>query len=138
MADTHTPEQRSANMSAIRSKGNKSTEEVFASILRKNKITGRRRHYPVEGKPDFVFPKEKVAIFIDGCFWHKCPKCYKRPKLNKQYWDKKIKDDKERDVLKRKRLKQLKWRVVRIWEHELKNSNAAVTRKIYKTLSISQ
>ena len=132
MADTHTPEQRSANMSAIRSRGNKSTEIIFMSLLRKNKITGWRRHYLIEGTPDFVFPKEKIAVFIDGCFWHKCPKCYKEPKSNKKYWRQKIEDNQRRDKNKRRRLRTDDWHVVRIWEHELKNGGYTAARKIKK------
>lgn len=68
MADIFDKEKRSAIMRQIKSKGNKSTELRLIAVFKKNKITGWRRHYPVKGHPDFVFPKEKIAVFVDGCF----------------------------------------------------------------------
>ena len=130
--DKYTKEQRHIMMSAVRSKGNKSTEMIFMHLLRKNKIAGWRRHYPVEGTPDFVFPKEKIAVFIDGCFWHKCPKCYRRPKSNKKYWDQKVEDNQRRDTNKRSRLRRDGWRVMRIWEHELKHNIEPLIMKLQK------
>lgn len=134
MADKYTKEQRHAMMSAVRSKNNKSTEITFASLLRKNKITGWRRHYPITGTPDFVFPKEKIAVFIDGCFWHRCPKCYRRPKSNRKYWDQKVEDNWKRDTNTRRKLRNDGWCVIRIWEHELKESEGSVAKKIKKVL----
>ena len=128
MADRHTAEQRSANMSAVRNKNNKSTEIVFMSLLRKNKIAGWRRHYPIEGTPDFTFPKAKIVIFIDGCFWHKCPKCYKCPESNKEFWEQKIKDNQRRDTRQRRKLQHHGWRVIRIWEHELKRPEKVIDK----------
>lgn len=129
MADKFTTKQRSEIMSAVRSRGNRSTEAVFVSLLRKHKITGWRRHYPVKGTPDFVFPKEKIAIFIDGCFWHKCPRCYRRPKSNRKYWDQKVEDNWRRDTNTRRKLRNGGWCVIRIWEHELKNDSQDVVKK---------
>lgn len=130
MADRHTVEQRKANMSAVRSRGNKSTEIVFISLLRKNGMNGWRRHYPIEGTPDFVFPEKQIAVFIDGCFWHKCPKCYKCPASNKQFWENKVEDNRKRDTRQRRILRKNGWRVVRVWEHELKNNYNAVINKM--------
>lgn len=134
MADRITPEQRSAVMSSIRSKGNKSTELVFRDLMRKNKITGWRRHHRIEGTPDFAFPDKRLAVFIDGCFWHGCPKCYTRPKSNQKYWDTKIENNKKRDVRQRAKLRRDGWRVVRIWEHELKGDTSIVLHRIRKHL----
>ena len=78
MPDVFTKEKRSEVMSLIRGKGNKETENALLALLRQNKITGWRRHLPLPGKPDFAFQKQKVAVFVDGCFWHGCPKCYTR------------------------------------------------------------
>jgi DNA mismatch endonuclease (patch repair protein) len=74
-------------MSLIRGKGNKQTEQALLALLKRDKITGWRRHLPLPGKPDFAFTKQKVAVFVDGCFWHGCPKCYTRPKTNRKFWD---------------------------------------------------
>ena len=121
MADVHTEKQRAENMAAIKSKGNRSTEAKFLTFLKKNKITGWRRNYKsLKGKPDFVFPKARTAIFLDGCFWHGCPRCYKAPKSNKNFWSAKKKTNQQRDKLVTEFLNDKGWQVIRIWEHELK------------------
>lgn len=119
MADVFKPEIRSQIMRAVKSKRNKSTEEKLITILRKNKITGWRRNYSIYGKPDFVFLKEKIAIFADGCFWHghNCRKL--KPQSNKQYWDAKIERNKKRDKEVNKYLRKKGWEVIRIWECEI-------------------
>lgn len=89
--DRISKQQRSINMQAVKSKGNKSTEGAFLKILKDYKIKGWRRHYKkVSGTPDFVFLNKKVAIFIDGCFWHGCKRCNSIPKTNKKFWVKKL------------------------------------------------
>src|SRR4051812_1613849 len=97
MADVFTREKRSDVMSRIRSTGNKETEIVFARLLRASGLCGWRRHTQLPGKPDFVFSKQRLAIFIDGCFWHACPKHFRMPQSNSNYWIKKIARNKERD-----------------------------------------
>ncbi len=87
------------------------------------------------GRPDFVFPKKRLALFIDGCFWHGCPKCKLIPKTNIEYWAKKIRGNRERDKTIKKQLEQKRWTVIRIWEHQLENSQWTV-RKIRKALMI--
>ena len=135
MADTHTKEQRSQNMSAIRSKGNKTTELAFLKLLKENHITGWRRHLKtLPGKPDFAFPKQKFAVFIDGCFWHGCPKCYKRPKSNKEYWDGKVTKNRERDKRVNKILKAKGWRVLRFWECKVDSDPTFCIKKIKECL----
>jgi DNA mismatch endonuclease Vsr len=79
MVDTFSKTERSRIMSRVKSKNNKSTELGFISIIKEKNIIGWRRNYPLIGKPDFVFPKQRIAIFIDGCFWHKCPKHCRMP-----------------------------------------------------------
>jgi DNA mismatch endonuclease (patch repair protein) len=71
-------------MFLINGRGNKQTEKVLLFHLRQAKVTGWRRYLPLPGKPDFAFTKQKVAVFVDGCFWHGCPKCYTRPKTNQK------------------------------------------------------
>lgn len=119
MADWLTREQRSRNMSSIRSKGNRTTEARFAALLRAQHISGWRRHGRLSGKPDFVFPQRRVAVFIDGCFWHGCPRCYKLPRDNRRYWRRKIAGNRLRDRRNARLLRATGWRVLRFWEHSL-------------------
>lgn len=129
--DKITKEQRSRNMSAIRSKGNKTTELAFSKLLRRNKISGWRRHdRRIFGVPDFIFPKQKMAIFIDGCFWHGCPRCKMQPKTNRAYWKTKITNNRKRDRKVKKHLVSEGWKVLRFWEHEIKATPDRVVGKI--------
>jgi len=74
-------------------------------------------------KPDFVFPKSKLAVFVDGCFWHGCPRHFIRPRGNAAFWRKKIAANKARDRLVNRTLRRQGWKVLRIWEHELVGRN---------------
>jgi DNA mismatch endonuclease (patch repair protein) len=121
-------EKRSKNMQAIRAKGNKSTELKMVKLFRENKITGWRRHLPLPGKPDFTFRKEKLALFVDGCFWHRCPKCYREPKTNAEFWKNKIENNVKRDRRVTSELKQAGWSVLRLWECQLKKPQRFLTR----------
>ncbi|MDL5045825.1 very short patch repair endonuclease [Oscillatoria amoena NRMC-F 0135] len=116
--DIFSPEKRTQIMAKIRSSGNKSTELKAVSLFRARRITGWRRKYPLPGKPDFCFPKHKIAVFVDGCFWHGCPKHGRMPSTNKRFWVKKISRNVQRDKLVVRILKKRGWTVVRIWEHE--------------------
>src|SRR5687768_9054588 len=99
--------ERSERMALVRSHSNKSTELKFIQLLRQAKITGWRRSYGnVLGKPDFYFSKERIAVFIDGCFWHGCPRCYRRPTASQQYWDAKVKGNIDRDIRVNARLRR--------------------------------
>jgi DNA mismatch endonuclease, patch repair protein len=126
MADVHTPEKRSYNMSQIKNRGNASTEKRFIRILRENHITGWRRRQKLFGHPDFVFYKQKVAVFLDGCFWHCCEQHCKIPENNRNFWVAKLNANRERDALVTKTLEQKGWAVVRIWEHELRRKSESV------------
>ena len=128
MSDVFTKEKRSEVMSHIRSRGNKDTELLMIQILRKNHLTGWRRNLPVLGKPDFVFPKRKLALFVDGCFWHCCPEHSPKPKNNSEFWEKKLQGNKKRDEYVSEELTKTGWNVVRIWEHELKNPEQVVAK----------
>ena len=119
MADIWDKEKRSKVMSLVRSHGNKATELRLIGIFRVIGISGWRRHQPVFGKPDFVFRKLRLAVFVDGCFWHSCPKHSTKPKCNRVFWEKKLTANKERDRLVNRTLRRKGWKVVRIWEHEL-------------------
>ena len=115
-------------MQAIRAKGNKSTELKLVKLFRENNITGWRRHLPLPGKPDFTFRKEKLTLFVDGCFWHRCPKCYREPKTNADFWKNKIENNLKRDRKVTNELKQAGWTVVRLWECQLKKPQRFLTR----------
>ena len=119
MPDVLTKKKRSEVMSRIRGWGNKDTELAMIQILRKHHLSGWRRNQPVLGRPDFVFPKKKVALFVDGCFWHGCLKHSNMPRNNRPFWKKKLQANKDRDKFVNRELRKLGWRVVRVWEHEL-------------------
>ena len=78
--------------------------------------------------PDFVFARQRVVVFVDGCFWHGCPKCYRRPKSNRKFWDAKFTRNRARDVQVTKALRRAGWKVVRVWEHRLKQPGRAAWR----------
>lgn len=114
---------RSQLMGRIRSRGNKKTEIRLISVFRANNIIGWRRNNTLFGKPDFVFRKQKLALFVDGCFWHGCPKHGHFPATNKAFWRKKILRNIERDREVLRFLRKAGWRVVRVWEHDLARKN---------------
>lgn len=128
MSDVFTKEKRSDVMSRIRGKGNKDTELAMILILRKHHISGWRRNQSLLGKPDFIFPKQKLALFVDGCFWHGCPKHSNTPRNNREFWVEKLQQNKERDKFVSRKLKKSGWKVMRIWEHELKYPERIVER----------
>jgi DNA mismatch endonuclease (patch repair protein) len=115
--------KRSKIMAAVRGRGNASTELKAMKLLRENKITGWRRQFPIFGRPDFAFPKVRVAIFIDGCFWHGCPRCYRAPKSSKKYWSAKVARNKRRDLKVTRELRKDGWKVLRVKECRLKWPN---------------
>lgn len=107
----------------MKSSRNVSTEQKLIAVFRVYDIKGWRRKYKVFGKPDFVFHHEKVAVFVDGCFWHGHDCRNTRPKQNEEFWRRKISGNMERDEAVTKHLEKLGWTVLRIWECELKNKN---------------
>ena len=136
MADVFSKSKRSEVMSRIRSRGNQATELALAKLFRRHKITGWRRNQKVFGKPDFIFPKHKLAVFVDGCFWHGCHKHGTQPKGNAAFWRKKISRNQIRDRLVTRTLRKAGWRVIRIWEHELtRKHQTRLLRRIGKELT---
>lgn len=131
--DTFPSATRSKIMSAIRKRGNKSTELRVVRIFREHNVTGWRRHSFVMGNPDFVFPKLKIALFVDGCFWHGCRWHCRPPSSNRDYWWPKLARNKSRDRVNSARLKKAGWFVVRLWEHQL-NDGPAVAERIRRAL----
>lgn len=128
MADVFNKRKRSQVMAAIRSTGNLATELRLAAILRAHRITGWRRHQPLPGKPDFVFRRERLAIFVDGCFWHGCRWHLRMPQDNRSYWQRKIARNIRRDRETNRLLKRAGWRVLRVWEHALRSSDSVARR----------
>jgi DNA mismatch endonuclease (patch repair protein) len=122
MADIFSKKKRSEVMSAIRSRRNKSTELALASALRRAGINGWRRHLPLPGRPDFAFPKLKLAVFVDGCFWHGCPKHGQMPKTNIDFWKRKIRVNRRRDKKAVTILRGKGWEVIRFWEHDTRKA----------------
>jgi DNA mismatch endonuclease (patch repair protein) len=123
MADVFTKSKRSEVMARIRSRGNRDTELALARLLRRHGITGWRRNQALFGKPDFVFRKLKLAIFVDGCFWHTCPWHSTKLRHNAAFWRRKLAANKARDRRVNRALRRAGWRVLRIWEHELARTN---------------
>ena len=132
--DVFSKRKRSEVMSRIRSRGNKDTELAMIKLFRQHRITGWRRNQKVFGKPDFLFRRSRLAIFVDGCFWHGCPRCYRRPKSNRKFWDAKIARNRERDLKVNRELRKLGWRVLRFWEHGLARRGDACADRIARSL----
>lgn len=116
--DVFTVAKRSQIMSKVRSTGNASTELKLIAEFKERKITGWRRKSKIFGHPDFIFPKLRVAVFVDGCFWHGHDCRNTKPKDNADYWRAKIERNQRRDQAATERLTALGYRVVRIWECE--------------------
>ena len=129
MSDRMSKNDRSHTMSRMLSKGNLSTELKLADLMKDHQIKGwRRQATELPGQPDFIFERRKVALFIDGCFWHGCPRCKLWPKSNVEYWTKKILGNRERDKLVKKDLERSGWTVMRFWEHQLDNYSWVVKK----------
>jgi DNA mismatch endonuclease (patch repair protein) len=120
MADDMTAAQRSYTMSRIRSARNQSTELRLLRLFRTAGLVGWRRGADLPGRPDFVFRKARVAVFVDGCFWHGCSRCALEAKSNKRYWLPKIARNVARDRRVTRELRSDGWVVVRIWEHMIR------------------
>lgn len=123
MTDTFSTEKRSAIMKKIKGKGNLSTEVKLMQIFKKNGITGWQRNYPAIGKPDFVFLDKRIAVFADGCFWHghSCRNII--PKQNANYWNKKRKNNIDRDRKISLLFARRGWEVLRFWECDIKRGD---------------
>lgn len=128
MADVFSTSKRSKVMAAIRSTGNRDTELKLMSILRSHHIKGWRRYQLLPGKPDFTFRRERLAVFVDGCFWHGCPKHGRQPTSNQSYWIEKLARNRARDLKVRREFRKKDWKVLRIWEHDLKNERRVIVR----------
>jgi DNA mismatch endonuclease, patch repair protein len=121
--DPLSTDDRSQRMSKVRSTGNRSTEMRVAATLVSLGIRGWQKHPPeVLGKPDFLFTSERVAVFVDGCFWHGCPYCRRNtPVYRRDFWKSKIDGNRRRDRRIRSDLRAQGYKVICIWEHSLNN-----------------
>jgi DNA mismatch endonuclease (patch repair protein) len=124
VADTLTVKERSERMARVHSHGNHSTELRLMLLFRTHGIVGWRRHIPLIGNPDFVFRKARVAVFVDGCFWHGCPRHARVPKSRVDFWLTKLAKNAERDRVVSRMLRSKGWKVIRIWECELSQATA--------------
>jgi DNA mismatch endonuclease (patch repair protein) len=153
VADVFSKSKRSAVMARIRGRGNEATELAFVRLLRCYKITGWRRHVTIaltlgtgtsvrrrtpNVRPDFVFREAKLAIFVDGCFWHSCPIHGAAPTSNREFWSEKLLLNKRRDFKVNRQLRRRHWSVWRIWEHQLKDGARLMSRLQAKLLSCNR
>jgi len=122
-------------MSRVRSTGNQTTEMRLVSLLRKEGLNGWRRHQPLPGRPDFAWPKPKVVVFVDGCFWHghECGKNI-RPRTNAKAWQEKIERNQARGRRATRQLRRRGWAVIRIWECTLAKRPLLCLQRIQKAL----
>lgn len=146
MADVYTRAERSALMAKVRGRGNLTTEQALAKLLRAQGWSGWRRQQVVRGRtaagerfqvrPDFVFAIRRLAVFVDGCFWHGCPRHGTRPQGNAAFWREKFRRNRVRDRRDTLRLRRADWRVLRLWEHELKpKSRPALLAKLRRVFA---
>lgn len=135
MPDSHTAEQRRYNMSRIRSTGT-SPETRLGDLLRQmfpqQELQGHPPHLP--GKPDWWMPALRIALFSDGCFFHRCPKHFIMPVNNREYWGPKIARNRSRDLEVNRTLRDMGIRPVRIWEHDLRRDLTAARRKVRRAV----
>ena len=128
MPDVFNKKKRAQVMAAIRSSGNKGTELKLVSIMRAHSIKGWRRKQRLLGKPDFLFRGQRLAVFVDGCFWHGCPKHGRKPGSNRGFWLAKLRRNKRRDKLVNRTLREMGWRILRFWAHDLKTCARVAVR----------
>ena len=134
MADVFSKEDRSGIMRKVKSSGNQSTEMKLIQYFDAHHITGWRRHYNVKGHPDFVFMPLRIAIFVDGCFWHGHDCRNTRPADNAEYWEKKRQRNIDHDRAVTAMFEKRGWTVIRIWECELRKKNAETLKKKLQSL----
>lgn len=129
--DTFSRQKRSEIMASVRSTGNRSTEAKLRGILvRAGLRSWKLQRKELPGSPDVVFPRRKLAVFVDGCFWHGCSRCYRRPKSSRDYWDAKVARNIARDRRVDRDLRRLGWTPVRLWEHQVAKEPAACLERL--------
>lgn len=157
MVDVFSTAKRSEVMARIRGKGNRSTELALVSGFRSAHVTGWRRHVMLSLKlkgctkatalgdaqvfkirPDFIFRSSRLAIFVDGCFWHCCPLHSKIPENNRSFWEPKLMANVARDRKASNLLRKAGWSVLRVWEHELADTERVVKRVRHRLLWLAR
>ena len=132
--DIFSKKKRSEIMSRIKSKESK-IEEQIGKLLRNQGVKYRKNVRSLFGNPDFAIKKNKIVVFVDSCFWHGCKKHGSYPKTNKIFWNKKISRNKERDLEVNKHYRKSGWKLVRVWEHEIKKNTDKIIMKIRESIS---
>jgi DNA mismatch endonuclease (patch repair protein) len=135
--DTVGKDKRKKIMASIKGR-NTHLEISFRKTLWNLGIRGYRIYPLIPGTPDLLFVRYKVAVFIDGCFWHVCPTCYTRPKSNQEYWDKKARENRKRDMEVNEKLTSMGYKVIRIWEHDIKHFSQDVNERIKREILFSK
>lgn len=121
-------------MSRIRGRDTE-PELILRREIRRHGKGGYRIHPKgMQGSPDIAFMRQRVAVFVDGCFWHRCPKCYKPPSSNAEFWRSKVERNVERDRRVESSLAAAGWIVLRVWEHEVKESPELVYTRVLEAL----
>jgi len=127
--------KRSKAMVAVKGRGNKTTEKRLRYAMVSAAISGFKvQPRGIIGNPDFIFEEQRLAIFVDGCYWHGCPKCGHIPKTRSEFWKAKIGRTKQRDIEKTQALREEGYIVLRFWEHQLKNGSSPCIEKIRDAL----
>lgn len=128
------PAVRSRTMAAVKSR-NTSVELLLRRALWSGGLRGYRVRSKLPGHPDVVFSRARVAVFVDGCFWHKCPACYRAPKNNAGYWTAKVERNVSRDARVNVALDAMGWKVLRLWEHEVRQDVGSCVSRVVDALS---
>ncbi|WP_354115318.1 very short patch repair endonuclease [Bradyrhizobium sp. LA7.1] len=136
MVDIFTREKRSEIMARVKGRNNAATELLLARTFRRFRVSGWRRGAQLFGRPDFIFKEKRLAVFVDGCFWHGCPLHGGFPKTNRSFWRQKLTRNSQRDREVNRTLRKLGWTTLRIWQHELRTPERVVQR-VRRKLSLS-
>jgi DNA mismatch endonuclease, patch repair protein len=132
MSDNLKPEDRRRTMQAVKSKGTQLERRLFAMLAGMRLRGWKKNDASIIGKPDVAFLSQHIAVFIDGCFWHGCPRCRRTlPKTNREYWERKIQRNVALAKSYNRQLRRDGWTVIRIWQHEIADT-AKVRAKILK------
>lgn len=132
MIDVMTSQQRKRCMANIRGRNTKPEVQLRKELWRRG--LRYRLHAKIAGRPDLLFAKQKVAVFVDGCFWHRCDKHFSLPKTNIDFWQGKIRSNVDRDKRVTNDLRRLGWRVIRVWEHEVESDLQRLATRISRQL----
>jgi len=132
--DRVSPQVRSKIMASVRTAGG-GPERKMDALLRDLGIRGFKKQWPVAGRPDFAWPKLKVALFVDGCYWHGCPRCDRPSKSNLAFWKSKIISNRRRDLRVGRRLRNEGWKVLRVWECRISEERtlSRIARAVQRT-----